>query len=129
MVEDRLTDGKRIAQLLSSEIEALGGPLASLAVVDADPDATPSTAGTFAYAVAWHDERVAEVYVHPDRARLELRRGQAAAADAAKREGLRVRPKATTPPRTVVFVEDGAEVKRMLPVIDAVVAALDDDAE
>jgi len=47
----------------------------------------------------------------------------AVAADAAESAGLRVRPKAVRPPRTLVFVEDGAQVKRVLSVFEAVVAA------
>jgi hypothetical protein len=47
------------------------------------------------------------------------------AADAAADEGLRVRPKAVRPPRTLVFVEDGATVKRGVAVFEAVVAAVE----
>jgi len=36
-----------------------------------------------------------------------------------------VRPKAVRPPRTLVFVEDGAQVKWTLPAFRALVAALD----
>ena len=80
---------------------------------------------------------VAEVYAQPDRLRIEFvaRSGEGAdaretddardlpavAADAAADAGLRVRPKAVRPPRTLVFVEDGAQVKRALPVLSAVV--------
>ncbi|WP_224449011.1 hypothetical protein [Haloprofundus salilacus] len=147
MVERRLTDGKRIAQLLASELEG-GGSSDRLRVVDADPDVEATTDGAFAYAVAavaaetteseTNDEdddadeddgadedaeprtRLAAVYVQPDRARVEFLVGPSAAAEAADAEGLRVRPKAVRPPRTLVFVEDGAQVKWILPVFEAV---------
>ena len=125
MVDDETTDGTRIAQLLSSEIHGHErGGLGSLSVVDADTGVEPEEFGAFAYGVAFETDdrqrRIAEVYVHPDRARVEFTVGVEAAAEAANREGLRVRPKAVDPPRTLVFVENGAEVKRALRVVRAV---------
>ena len=118
-MDERLTDGRRIAELLASEIEGHGDELASLALFDADPDAD----GTLAYRVTsvTEGERtdLAAVFVHPDRVRVEFAVAQAAVADAAESAGLRVRPKAVRPPKTLVFVEDGAEVKRTLPVFEA----------
>lgn len=149
MVEDRLTDGVRIGQLLASEIAGDRGRLDGIAVTDGDPDVEPTADGALAYRLVrvdeadradgdapGHDDRdvdapsrddrdvVAEVYVHPDRTRVEFVRAPDAAADAAGEAGLRVRPKATRPPRTLVFVEDGAAVKRVRPVIEAVSAAI-----
>lgn len=123
MVEDRTTDGKRIAQLLSSEVSSReDSGLDGLEVVNADADVEPSADGELAYEVAFAetDETLAEVYVHDDRARVEFREHADEAADAAEEVGLRVRPKATRPPRTLVFVEDGAEVKRATDVFVAV---------
>jgi hypothetical protein len=129
MVEKRLTDGKRIAQLLASEVEGHGGALAGVSVVDADPDVEPAADGSLAYAVARGGQRIAEAYVHSDRARLELLAGQAAAADAASARDLRVRPKAVRPPRTIVFLEDGAAVKRAVRVLEATLAASGEPSE
>ncbi len=129
MVERRLSDGKRIAQLLASEIDGLGGPLESASVVDADPDVEPTVDGAFAYAVAvdsadsgdeGSDERIATVFVQPDRVRVEFRTEQRRVAERAADADLRVRPKASQPPRTLVFVEDGAQVKRAVRVFEAV---------
>jgi hypothetical protein len=139
MVEDRTTDGKRIAQLLSSEVSSReDSGLDRLAVVNADADAEPSAEGELAYEIALRDdadstdenpdsaddedpdEILAEVYVHDDRARVEFCERVDAAADAAEEVGLRVRPKAVSPPRTLVFAEDGAEVKRATDVFVAV---------
>lgn len=138
MVDDRLEDGRRIAELLASELDGLGGALAPVAVVDADRDVTPTPDGSEAYRVAHGGDageagatdaarEVAVVFVHPDRARVEFLVAPDVAAERADREGLRVRPTASRPPRTLVFVPDGAAVKRAVTVFEAVVAALDGD--
>lgn len=146
MVEKRLRDGRRIAQLIASEVHAD----ATLSVVDADPDVKPTADGAFAYAVARGGngggasdrddaetdrasdgeerraggvERIAEAYVQPDRVRVELLADPATAAEAAESAGLRVRPKAVRPPRTLAFVEDGARAKRVLPVVRSTIDA------
>lgn len=121
MVEDRLADGRRIAQLLASELTGDEGRLRTLSVADADVDVEPTVDGAFAYAVTGVDgETVAEVYVQPDRAYVEFRTAPDAVAEVAGNRGLRVRPKAVRPPRTLVFLEDGAEVKRSLDAFEVV---------
>ncbi len=124
MSADRITDGHRIAQLLASELES-GASHDALAVTDADPDVEPTPEGALAYRVldTQRDEQIATVSVQPDRVRVEFRAAPASVADAAEDRGLRVRPKASQPPRTIVFVEDGAEVKRVIPAFDAAVDA------
>ena len=73
MVEDRITDGKRIAQLLASELTGLQeGPLGEVEVVDADPDAMPTTAGTEAYRVQYRKEAVATVFLYPEYAEVRF---------------------------------------------------------
>lgn len=131
MVEDGTADGVRIAQLLASELTGGGGRLADVTVTDSDPDVEPTTDGALAYRVdvaqtdgGGESDYVAEVYVHPGRVRVEFRVAPDAAADAGTEAGLRVRPKAVRPPRTIVFVEDGAEVKRVLPVFETAVRAV-----
>jgi hypothetical protein len=139
MVADRLTDGVRIGQLLASEVSGDEGRLRDLTLADADPDVEPTADGAFAYRIVRAVEAdadgvergVAEVYVQPDRVRIEFVGGAdeaddlpKVAADAAGEAGRRVRPKAVRPPRTLVFVEDGAQVKRALPVLSAVVDAV-----
>lgn len=123
MTRDVLRDGRRIAELLASEVEGHEDPpLDRLAVGDADRDAEASPHGTFAYEVTRDGDPVGEVYLHEDRIRLELWTRLDAARAAAEEAGLRTRPKAVDPPRLVVFVENGAEVKRTLPVLRAVAA-------
>ncbi|MDL5362345.1 hypothetical protein [Halalkalicoccus sp. NIPERK01] len=122
MVEERLTDGTRIARLLASEVDGrTDGELAALAVTEANPDVEPTADGAFAYAIAAAGERLAGVYVHPDRAHVEFSASHEEAVAGAESAGLRVRPKATRPPRTLVFVEDGAEVKRAVSVLERAV--------
>ncbi|RDZ63660.1 hypothetical protein C5B90_11025 [Haloferax sp. Atlit-12N] len=125
MVVDSLSDGTRIAQLLASEVTGHEDAFSVLSVVDSDPDVEPTDDGALAYAVAADGERIAEVYVQPDRARIEFIAHPDVTAEAASEEGLRVRPKAVRPPRTLVFVEDGAQVKWTLPAFRALVAALE----
>ncbi|ELZ57202.1 MULTISPECIES: hypothetical protein [Halorubrum] len=141
MVADRLTDGVRIAQLLASEVTGDESRLRGLTVVDADPDVEPTTDGALAYRIAVEahgDDRdardadglldpVAEVFVQPDRARIEALAAPEAAATAATEADLRVRPKASRPPRTLVFVEDGAQVKRALTVLETLWSESDAD--
>ena len=133
MVEDRITDGTRIAELLASELDGREDPpLDRLAVVNADDDVEPSVDGALAYEIALRgeegesdgdvgdDEILGGVYVHPDRAHVEVATGVDAVEEAASDAGLRVRPKAVTPPRVLVFVESGAEVKRFTSVFQNV---------
>ena len=135
MVTDRLADGVRIAELLASEVTGNESDLRGLAVVDADRDVEPTADGALAYRIARERagadedaaEPVAEVYLQPDRARIEAIAAPDAAADAAIEVDLRARPKAVHPPRTLVFVEDGAQVKRALAVLEAVGNASDDE--
>lgn len=136
MVEDRITDGRRIAQLLASEIRGRErGSLGRLAVVDVR-DAEGDVHGEFAFGVDARTDtddsgarRVADVYVHGDRARVEFREAPDVAADAGREAGLRTRPKAVTPPRTVVFLEDGVAAKRALPVFRAIVEGFETSAD
>lgn len=144
MVDDRLRDGKRIAEFLASELDGLGDALAGVEVSDADRDATPTPDGAYAYRVTLRSRRsvaddatddpqeLAVVFVQPDRARVEFVSAPDVAAEAATDEGLRVRPKAVRPPRTLVFIEDGASVKRGVAVFETVVATVEErerDAE
>ena len=133
MVTDRLADGVRIAELLASEVTGNESGLRGLTVVDAEPDVEPTADGALAYRIARETDEggggsgapVAEVYVQSDRARIEAIAAPDAVADAAREADLRVRPKAVRPPRTLVFVEDGAAVKRALTALEALRAEPD----
>jgi len=126
MVEDRTTDGKRIAQLLSSELSGRDrGPLAAVSVVDADPDAEPTEGGTVAYGVAVGDERVGSVWLYPGAAECEvvLEGGASALRETVRGPDLTVvQPDPAAEGEVVLRIESGAAVKR---AVDAVVAGIE----
>lgn len=146
MVTERVTDGKRIAQLLASELRGrTDGPLGRVSVADVH-DVEGSLDGEFAYRIVVEagdvedepggsgdgdgdgdDPRpLADVYVHETRARLAVRRWPEATARAGERAGLRVRPIPGDPPRTLLFVESGVEAKRAADaVVDLLAGAVD----
>jgi hypothetical protein len=133
MVEDRIADGRRIAQLLASEIRGHErGPLGQLSVVDVR-DVEGDAHGEFAFGVDARfdagERRVADVYVHDDRTRVEFREVPEVAAEAGREAGLRTRPKAVTPPRTVAFLEDGVAAKQALPVFRVVAEAFETNVD
>lgn len=153
MVQDRLRDGTRIAQLVASELTGDRNTLQQVVVVDANPNVEPTEDGALAYRVALVSEpeavdvgergqttvdetveadqtMLASVFVQPERARIEFTTAPETAAKVAQSVDLRTRPKAVDPPQTLVFVEDGAEAKRVLTVCKSVVTAVDEtDAE
>ncbi|KOX91915.1 hypothetical protein [Haloarcula rubripromontorii] len=109
MVKDRITDGRRIGQLLASELTGLQrGPLADVSVVDADRDVEPTPDGAFAYRVTTDDTEVAVVEVTPETARLVLNAEPAIVPE---------RADVTTDGRTVV-VHSGAAVKSAVDVLE-----------
>jgi hypothetical protein len=116
MVEETITDGTRIAELFASELDGLEvGPLEAVSVVDADPDATPSTARTVAYGIAVDGERIGEVRIRPAAAVVVVEGGwdDSAAGD---RDGLSLAA-------GDLVVERGAAVKR---AVDALRGRLED---
>lgn len=135
MVDDELSDGVRLGQLLSSEIHGHErGSLGRLSVVDADADVEPTAEGAFAFAVAFEDrpdreaERIAAVFVHPERVRVEFIAGLETAVEAAVDEGLRAEREDSEPARTLVSVTNGAAVKDALRVVRRVADDLRQDA-
>lgn len=135
MVERESTDGNRIASLLAAELAGFEDPPFSAIEIDESPEVavSPDESGERArsrdespadsngtepaYRVAHDGEALFEVVAQPDRIYLEFGRLQAEIREAAETAGLRVRPKATRPPATLVFVERGADVKRVIDVL------------
>lgn len=73
MVDERITDGKRIAQLLSSELTGLQtGALEAVSVTDADPDAMPTATGTDAYTIRTDGVELATVKLFPEYAEIRF---------------------------------------------------------
>ncbi len=76
MVEDKITDGKRIAQFLASELTGLEtGVLAEVDVVDADPSVEPTPEGATAYQVSVREESFATIVLFPYQAEIRLDKG------------------------------------------------------
>lgn len=130
MVEERVTDGRRIGQLLASEVRGhTRGLLGSLAVTDVQDadgrDADGSNAGQFAYGIDRGDERLAAVFVYKSGVSLAVLRENDAAVAAAERNDLAVRENVGHLPGVAVSVESGAAVKRALNVLEAVLEAAD----
>jgi len=119
MVEDRITDGRRIAELLASELDGRSdGPLASVAVVNADPDVEPSDGGGRAYDIVVDGPAAATVFVHPERVRIEtaIERSEFGATAS---DGVSIR--LASGAGTVIVVKHGAAVKRAVDVLTTVI--------
>ena len=150
MVEHRVTDPRRIAQLFASAVTGRArGALADYTVADASPDAAPDPRGTPAFRVrpaagaAEDEERetpspasegpVGHVSLYPDHARLALQRGAGAAdsaddrpsVDAGGRDDLVVLTDPAGAADLAIEVRSGAAVK---PAIDRLEAVLRRDA-
>ena len=123
MVDRRVSDGRRIAELLASELTGLAvGPLAEVAVTDADPDLTPSDEGSLAYRIAFSGTRVARVEVFPGHARVSLTVESSVNTNRYPWQSL---AGVESDRGTVEFrVESGRAVK---PAVDALEQALEDE--
>lgn len=149
MVQDRVSDGFRVAELLASEVDGRHrGPLGPLAVANADRsiDGTPS--GERAYEIHFlagdRDPRreptpeevgtlVAEVLVHEQGASLAVVAGADVAADTAEEAGLTVTRAEDASVETasdgvVIELEYGAQVKRAADALGAASTAVQEDA-
>lgn len=112
MVERRVSDGRRIGQLLASELTGLAvGVLGDVSVTDADPDATPSETGPVAYRVRYDDTVVASVRLYPERAAVCLR------GERAWPEEVVTGDTETDGPVDTLRVTDGADVKRAVDAL------------
>lgn len=118
MVEDRITDGKRIAQLLASELTGLAtAPLDRITVVDAMPDAEPTPGGAEAYGVALDGERIGTVGVSYDYTTLSVRGALSDEIEPAA--GLTVERAAET---VQIRIHTGAAVKGAVDLLVSVVS-------
>ncbi|MDS0283629.1 hypothetical protein [Haloarcula onubensis] len=110
MVEDRITDGKRIGQLFASELTGLErGPLGAVSVEDAEPDVEPTPAGAFAFRVAADGQAIGTVTVTETTARLEL---DEPTDFESERDDVTVEESGT-----VVVAHSGAAVKTLVDVV------------
>lgn len=120
MVDDRITDSKRIAQLLASELTGLeSGTLAAVDVVDADPDATPTESGTVAYRVKAEGREIAAVLLFPERVEVHFGVAPPSTPDGATR-GVSLNER-------TLELTSGAAVKSAADVIRETVDAVESD--
>ncbi|MFW6385388.1 MAG: hypothetical protein ACOCY7_04555 [Halodesulfurarchaeum sp.] len=118
MVEEEIRDGDRIADLLAHELEGFEEPpFDSIRIVEPAVDDSDASGGDVAFSVDYRDQRLCEIQIQPDRILLEFRMVPDSIVEAAQAVDLRVRPKATDPPSTLLFVERGADVKRVIDVL------------
>ncbi|MXR51339.1 hypothetical protein GRX03_06930 [Halovenus sp. WSH3] len=111
MVEDAITDGKRIAQLLASELTGLEtGPFDRVTVTDADAEAMPSDSGTLAYRISVAGSDLAAVTLYPEYVQLEFDVEPTVPESAGE---------LLTEDPTVLTVTSGAEVKRAVDLLRA----------
>jgi len=114
MVNDRITDGKRIGQLFAAELTGLErGPLAAVSVEDAEPDVEPTAEGAFAFRVAADGQVLGTVSVTERTARLALETPtgfESERRDVTVENGGRV-----------VVAHSGAAVKTLVDVVAATV--------
>lgn len=116
MVEDQITDGKRIAQLLASELTGLErGPLADVSVVDADRDVEPTADGAFAFGIEADGQSLGEVHVTPNTARLTLTEQRDVDLDRA--DVTVEESNGDTSQKAVVVAHSGAAAKALVDVL------------
>jgi hypothetical protein len=128
MVDTQVHDGYRIAELLASEVTGHEEALAPLSVVDANPDVTPTEDGTVTYRIshAAVNNHIATVYAHIEHVRVVIRAAATVAAEAAADTEIYVCSNTDTQPSEQIdmIINDGAEVKRFLPVLESLTAAI-----
>lgn len=113
MVEKRINNGRRIAELLASELEGLEmGQLVDISVVETNPEADP---GDIDYGIAHEGQLIGHVRIRQDGAVITLDDGWPNETSTLP-DGLRLE----NPDEMVV--EYGAAVKR---AVDAIHDALD----
>lgn len=137
MVEERIVDGYRIAELLASEVDGrTDGPLGQLAVANPDRAVEGTEAGERAYDVRVLEsdrdprraptpddagERLARVFVHVEGATVGVHADDDAVVDAVEAAGLDATP-GWRGSEVGVHLRYGAQVKRAADVLAATVA-------
>jgi hypothetical protein len=133
MVDTHINNGYRIAELLASEITGHKAALAPLSVVDADPDVTPTEDGAFTYHIshAAVNDHVATVYAHVEHIRVVIKLAATAAAETASDTEVCVCSDTDGRPsgQTIITIDNGAEVKRSLPIFESLAATITAEAD
>lgn len=114
MVQDRIRDGKRIAQFLASELSGLDRPaLEDVEIRGADPAVEPIPGGSEAYRITVSDDTVATVTMYDESVELRL--------EEPREWHLPDTVEDLSVAGTVLTVEDAASVKQ---VVDALCETL-----
>jgi hypothetical protein len=117
MVDSEIRDPDRIAALLRDELEGLEEPPFDTLTVEGGDRTAP---GTPTFTARDGEGTVLKGTKGPDRFAVEVTRRPDAVAVAAEDAGLRARPKATTPPATVLLVPRAADVKGVIDALRAI---------
>lgn len=124
MVRDSISDGKRIGQLLASEMTGLErGALSGVELVDVDESAEPSPGGTRAYGLARDGRQFGTVYLVPEAVEVHLRHPDPAESQTSDPFVDSSTSAVETDAETVLRVESGAAVKRAVDGIRTVLTA------
>lgn len=116
MVDERVTDGTRLGELLASELDnRTDTGLARIEVRNVDEAATATPAGTEAYEIWIDTDPIATVSLYPDQVELRFPAPEAPVLELADSVGL-TGSKIPENDSVVVWVDDGAEVKRVVEV-------------
>lgn len=119
---DRLADGRRIAELLASELEGRRDRgLDRVGVSDADPAVEPTADGARAFDVTRSGEVLASVLVQPDQVLVAFPSLSDPIEAAVAGTDLELIQDPPSGGGARVVVPDGAAVKRVVPVIRAAV--------
>jgi hypothetical protein len=117
MVDSEIRDPDRIAALLRDELEGLEEPPFDTFSVEGGDGTAP---GTPTFTASDAAGKVLQATKGPERLAVEVTRRPDAVAEAAEDVGLRARPKATTPPATVLLVPRAADVKGVIDALRAI---------
>lgn len=116
MVDERVTDGTRLGELLASELDnRTDSGLARIEVRNVDEAATATPSGTEAFEIWMDTEPIATVTLYPDQVELRFCVPVAPVLELADSVGL-TGSEAPEDDAVVVWVDDGAEVKRVVEV-------------
>lgn len=123
VVEHRITDGTRIAQLLASEVDGrTDSGLDAVTVTNADRAVEPSPDGARAYDIVLpSEELLGQVFVHPNKARLSLESSVVADTNAVS-EAAEMRDLAYEVDTQSLWIDDGAAVKRASDIVTDLVS-------
>lgn len=122
MVDNQVSDGTRIAELLASELDGrTDGWFDQVTIANVNHDVEPAVEGRAAYDIVSNEDTLGTVYLQPNRVRFEVTARIGDLQAAADEVGLPVRSKSSTPPIVAILLENGAAVKKSLDVLEVLI--------